>query len=74
MATIKFSIKNGWLKIICFINSDLQNIHLDIDIQIICGLEADIKIVHTYHIFGRSFSKMAAIEVIKMFCVLKTYT
>ena len=33
----------------CFVTSGLQNIHLDIDIQNICGLEADIKIIDTYH-------------------------
>ena len=42
------------LKFFCFV-SGLQNIHLDIDIQNICGLEADIKIIDTYHIFGRPF-------------------
>ena len=64
------SVKNmGGLKIIYFVNSGLQNIHLDIDIQNYCGLEADIKIIDTYHIFGQPFCKMAAIKVIKMFYV-----
>ena len=38
------------LKRFCFFISGLQNIHVDIDIQNICGLEADIKIRDTYHI------------------------
>ena len=42
---------------------------MNIDIQNICGLEADIKIRDTYHIFGQSFRKMTATKVIKMFCV-----
>ena len=58
------------LKIFCFVTSGLQNIHLDIDIQTICGLEADIKIIDTYHILGQPFCKMAAIKVIKMLCVV----
>ena len=57
------------LKIFCFVTSGLQNIYLDIDIQNICGLEADIKIIDTYHIFGQPFCKIAVIEVIKMLCV-----
>ena len=56
------------LKIFCFIKSGLQNIHLDIDIQTICELEADIKITDTFHIFGQPFRKMAPIKVIKMLC------
>ena len=59
----------GRLKICCFVTSGLQNIHVDIDIQNICGLEADIKIRDTYHIFGQPFCKMAATKVIKMPCV-----
>ena len=55
-------------KIFCFV-SGLQNVHLDMDIQNICGLEADLKIIDTYHIFGKPFCKMAAIKVIKMLCV-----
>ena len=46
-----------------------QNIHVDIDIQTICGLEADITIRDTYHIFGQPFCKMAATKVIKILCV-----
>ena len=57
------------LKIFCFVPSGLQNIYLDIDIQNICGLEAGIKIIETYHIFGQPFCKIAAIKVIKMLCV-----
>ena len=49
--------------------TSLQNIYLDIDIQNICGPEADIKIIDTYHIFGQPFCKIAAIKVIKMLCV-----
>ena len=48
-------------KIFCFVTSGLQNIHLDIDIQNICVLEADIIIIDTYHKFGQPFCKMAAI-------------
>ena len=66
MATTGVSKKSG-LKIFCFVTSGLQNIHLDIDIQNICGLIADIKIIDT--IFGQPFCKMAANKVIKMFCV-----
>ena len=58
-----FSIR---LKIFGFVTSGLQNIHLDIDIQNICGLETD-----TYHIFGEPFCKMAATKVIKMLCAGK---
>ena len=61
--------KFGRLKIFCFVTSGLQNLHVDIDIQNICGLEADIKIRITYHIFGQLFCKMAATKVIEMFCV-----
>ena len=61
--------KKSGLKIFCFVTSGLQNIQLDIDIQNICGLEADIKIIDTYHIFGQPFCKTAAIKVIKMLCV-----
>ena len=32
------------LEIVSFVTSGFQNIHVDIDIQNICGLEADIKI------------------------------
>ena len=51
------------LKIFGFVTSGLQNIHLEINIQNICGLETD-----TYHIFGEPFCKMAATKVIKMLC------
>ena len=61
--------KKSGLKIFCFFTSGLQNIQLDIDIPNICGLEADIKIIDTYHILGQPFCKMAAIKVIKMPCV-----
>ena len=47
----------GRLKIFCFVTSGLQNIHLDIDIHNICVLEAYIKIIDTYHIFGQPFCK-----------------
>ena len=57
------------LKMVCFVTSGLQNMHVDMDIQNICGLEVDIKIKDTYHIFGQPFCKMAATKVIKMFCV-----
>ena len=67
MATTGVSGKSG-LKIFCFVTSGLQNIQSDIDIQSICGSEADIKIIDTYHIFGQPFCKMAAIKVIKMLC------
>ena len=50
----------GRLKIFCFVTSGLKNIHVDIDIQNIFGLEADIKKRDTYHIFGQPFCKMAA--------------
>ena len=56
-------------KNILFVTSGLQNIHVDIDIQNICGLEADITIRDTYHICGQPFCKMAATKVIKMLCV-----
>ena len=49
MATIRFSKNILGLKIFYFVISGLQNIHSDIDIQNICGLEADIKIIDTYH-------------------------
>ena len=68
MATTGVSKKSGF-RIFCFVTSGLQNIQLDIDIQNICGLEADIKIIDTYHIFGQLFCKMAAIKGIKMLCV-----
>ena len=57
------------LKNIFFVTSGLQNIYLDIDIQNICRLEAGIKIIDTYHVFGQPFCKIAAIKVIKMLCV-----
>ena len=60
MAITGVSEKSG-LKIFCFVTSGLQNKQLDLDIQNICGLEADIKIIDTYHIFGQPFCKMAAI-------------
>ena len=68
MATNGVSKKSD-LKIFCFVTSGLQNIQLDIDIHTICGLEADIKLIDTYHIFGQPFCKMAAIKVIKMFWI-----
>ena len=37
--------KIGRYKFFCFVTSGLQNIHLDIEIHNICGLEADIKII-----------------------------
>ena len=52
-----------------FVTSGIQNIHVDIDLQNIFGLEADITIRDTYHIFGQPFCKMAATKVIKMLCV-----
>ena len=69
MATTKVKQFFCLLKIFCFVTSGLQNICLDIDIQNICGLEAGIKIIETYHIFGQPFCKIAAIKVIKMLCV-----
>ena len=69
MATTGVSIFFDRLTIFCFVTSGFQNIHVDIDIQNICGLEADIKIRDTYHIFGQSFCKMAALKVIKILCV-----
>ena len=69
MATTGVSIFFGRLKIFCSVTSDLQNIHVEIYIQNICGLEADIKIRDTYHIFGQPFCKMAATKVIKKLCV-----
>ena len=54
------------LNIFCFVTSGFQNILLDVDNQNICGLEADIKITDTYHIFCQPFCQMAAIKVIKM--------
>ena len=68
-ATTGVSIFFCSLKIVCFATIGLQNIHVDIDIQNICGLEADIKIRDTYHILGQPFCKMAATKVIKMLCV-----
>ena len=41
MATTRVSIFGGRLKIFCFPTSGLQNIHVDIDFQNICGLEVD---------------------------------
>ena len=61
--------KKSSLKLFCFVTSGLQNIQLDIDIQNVCGLDADIKIIDSYHIFGQPFRKMAAIKVNKMLCV-----
>ena len=69
MATTGVSMFLGRSKIFCFPTSDLQNIHVDLDIQNICGLEVDITIRDTYHIFGQTFCKMAATKVIKMLCV-----
>ena len=69
MATNGVSIFFGRLKIFCFVTSGLQNIHVDIYMQNICELEADIRIRDTYHIFGQSFCKMAATRVIKVLCV-----
>ena len=69
MATAGVSIFFGRLKIFCFVTNGLQRIHVDIDIQIFCGLEAEITIRDTYHIFGQPFCKMAAIKVIQMLCV-----
>ena len=69
MATTGVSIFFCRLKIFCFVTNGLQNIHVDIHIQNICGLEADITIRDTYHIFGQPFCKMAATKVIKMLCV-----
>ena len=37
----------GSLKLVCFVTSGLQNIHVDTVIHNICGLEADIKIRDT---------------------------
>ena len=54
------------LKIFCFVTSGLQNIYLDIDVQTICGPEASIKVIDTYHIFGQTFCKIAANKVIKI--------
>ena len=69
MATTGVNKKSG-LKKFCFLTSSgFQNIQLDIDIQNICGLEADIKIIDSYHRFGQPFCKMVAIKVIKMLCV-----
>ena len=68
MVTIAVKKIRG-LKLFCFVSSGLQNIHLDIDIQHICGLEADIKKIETYHIFGQPICKMAGIKVSKMFSV-----
>ena len=69
MATTGVSIFFDRLKIFCFVTSGLQNIHVDIDIKNICGLEADITIRDTYPIIGQPFCKMAATKVIKMLCV-----
>ena len=69
MATTGVIIFFGRLKIFCFFTNGLRNIHVDIDIQNICGLEADITIRDTHHIFGQQFCKMAATKVIKMLCV-----
>ena len=55
--------KKSGLKTFCFVTSGLQNIQLDLDIQNICGLEADIKI-YTYHMIGQPFCKMAAIKIL----------
>ena len=41
MATTGVSILFGRLKLFCFVTSGLQNIHVDIDIENICGLESD---------------------------------
>ena len=68
MATTIVSIFFDRLKIFCFVTSGLQNIHVDIDIKNICGLEADIT-RDTYPIIGQPFCKMAATKVIKMLCV-----
>ena len=64
MATTGVSIFFGRLKIFCFVTSGLQNIHVDIDIQNICGLEADITIRDTYHIFGH-FVKWLPLKSLK---------
>ena len=40
------------------------NIHLDIDIHIICGLECDIKIIDTYHIFCQPFCKVLCVGLL----------
>ena len=55
----------GHLKIFSFVASGLQNIHLDIDIYNICGLEADIKIIDSYHIFGQPFLKWLPLKSLK---------
>ena len=68
MATTVVRIFFGGLKIFCFVTSGLQNIHVDIDIEYICGLEADIKIRDTYHIVGQPFCK-----VIKILCWINVY-
>ena len=67
MPTTGVSEKSGF-RIFCFVTSGLQNIQLNIDIQNICGLEAD-----TYHIFGQPFCKMAVIKVIKILCWNNAY-
>ena len=64
MATTGVSKKSS-LKIFCFVTSGLQNIQLDIDIQNVCGLDADIKIIDSYHIFGQPFCKILALKSIK---------
>ena len=51
------------LKIFCIVISGLQNIYLDIDIQNICGLEAGIKIIDTYHIFGQPFRYIIILDI-----------
>ena len=69
MATTEVKHFFSLLKIFCFVTSGPQNIYLDIDIQNICGLEAGIKIIDTYHISGQPFCKIAAIKVITMLFV-----
>ena len=64
MAITGVSKKSGF-KIFCFVTSGLRNIQSDIDIRSICGLEADKKIIDTYHIFGQPFCKWLPLKSLK---------
>ena len=50
-----------------FGNSGLQDIHLDIDIQNICGLEADIKIYTLIIYLVSHFVKWLPLKSLKYF-------
>ena len=63
MATTGVSKKSGF-RIFCSVTSGLQNIQLNTDIQNICGLGADIKIIDTYHIFGQPFCKSLTTRIV----------